>query len=139
MIHAFRYVIDESIIAILEEKHLLIYDFQPGYFDAIGLFMASYVIPKTSGGDAASAAAHSTLSGKYTFADEKNTHGLLDIIPTNKEKQHTSEPFPEINNTQNQSSQRPSTAGSSESEWIEMSARDADMASAVSVKPQDAI
>lgn len=97
---------------------------KPGYFDAIGLFLATYVIPRTSAGQEAADAAMTALSDSYTIIEQQAGY-RIEKARGNKEAASAS------------TDSRPSSMIGSD--WVEMSAQDADTAGpALSVAPQDA-
>lgn len=98
---------------------------KPGYFEAIGLFLARYIIPLTTGGAEAAEAALSKVQERYQFAELDKGSGLIDIVPrtsSDDEAPLTDEVGKDP--TAIRQRQKFTSTDSDESEWIEMSARD---------------
>lgn len=126
---------------------------KPGYFEAIGLFLATYIIQHTKGGRVAADAAMKALSGSYAISDHPNGGYEIRSKSSNSSKPVSSSPLARsydhegINietkhtNAPPTSVSRPSSVTSGE--WVEMTASDVlpssenDVAPAVSVAPQD--
>lgn len=121
---------------------------QPGYFESIGLFLATYIIPLSSGGQEAAAAALSALSGRYTITQDAE-RGAAKIVSS---RSSTSDDGRQLRTAgdsgggQGSKERRPSME-SSEGEWVQMSARDIDGGGpttstdgpALSAAPQDSV
>lgn len=126
---------------------------KPGYFEAIGLFLATYIIQHTKGGKVAADAAMKVLSGSYQISDNPNGGYLIRSKSSHTFKPSSSSPLsksydnetnsePKALNVQSTSSvSRPSSVTSGE--WVEMTASDIlpssenDFAPTISVAPQD--
>ena len=126
-----------SLCWLLNSPYLPIY-LQPGYFESIGLFLSSYVIPRTSGGEAAAMAAYSTISNQYQFVKEDENSNIIDIVATKKARSNSSGSAKSTSSSSRRGQEHVSQ-DLDEAEWVEMSAKDADAAAVVSVKPQDAL
>ncbi|UZJ54736.1 hypothetical protein CBS101457_004056 [Exobasidium rhododendri] len=107
---------------------------QPGYFEAVGLFLSTYVIPRTSGGEAAAMAAQSTISQQYQFVKaDSDSSNIIDVVAITDAKSSSSASH---SSTAAHLMQKnlPTEEDSDSTEWVEMSAKDAE---AGSVAPQD--
>jgi hypothetical protein len=97
---------------------------KPGYFDAIGLFLASYVVSLTSGGQEAAKAAKEALSSRLQIVKWERIDGYC---ITSRDDQRSPQAFDRNDDK-------------SDGEWIEMKAQDAAQSTSaptLDVPPQD--
>jgi hypothetical protein len=93
--------------------------------------LSTYVIPRTSGGEAAALAAFSTISSKYRFA-QNDQSSIINIV-ANRGSQGNSNNLPTSTDThQTPQKHLPAEEDLDETEWVEMTAKDADAASIAS-------
>jgi len=123
---------------------------KPGYFEAIGLFLATYIIQHTKGGRVAADAAMKVLSGSYQIFDNpkggyqilsKSSHSSKPSSSSPLSRSYDNEESKTLNVQSASSASRPSSVTSGE--WVEMTASDVlpssenDIAPSLSVAPQD--
>jgi hypothetical protein len=102
--------------------------------------LSTYVIPLTSGGEAAALAAHSTISDRYRFTGKNQGTNLIDIVSTTSARGSSNT---HLANSSPGEKQNRLSLDSDENEWVQMSAKDAaeaaEISTTMSVDPQDVI